>query len=57
MQLEDQEDEIAELVLRKHKMNRKKMEISSLLKAVENNIQPSEFRNRLDETTDSKPSN
>ena len=32
---------------RKAKMNRKKSEITSLLRAVENNIHPSEFRNRV----------
>jgi hypothetical protein len=34
---------------RKAKMNRKKSEITSLLRAVENNIHPSEFRNRVGE--------
>jgi len=56
MQLEDQEDEMAELVETKTKLYQKKTEINSLLKAVENNIQPSEFRNRLGaNASDDKP--
>ena len=47
IQIEDREKQIDDKLKLKAKLIRQKNEIQNLLRAVENNIQPTEFKNKI----------